>query len=124
MTVKTIVDTGRSLQIVFKTIKLTVLSQIGYNFMTFTITATLDETVSKLKKRIQTLAPDVPAQVMDLLKSDKLLDDNKTIDELKLKDNDQLNLVERDLSYLQEVSDLDVDYAPLKSHGLVQKNIK
>lgn len=92
--------------------------------MTFTITSTLDETISKLKKRIQQLAPDVPAEVMDILKNDKLLDDNKTIDELKLKDNDALNLVERDLSYLQEVSDLDVDYAPLKSHGLVQKNIK
>lgn len=92
--------------------------------MTFTMTATLDETISKLKKRIQKLAPDVPAEVMDILKNDKLLDDSKTIDELKLKDNDALNLVERDLSYLQEVSDLDVDYAPLKSHGLVQKNIK
>jgi hypothetical protein len=88
------------------------------------MTATLDETISKLKKRIQKLAPDVPAEVMDILKNDKLLDDSKTIDELKLKDNDALNLVERDLSYLQEVSDLDVDYAPLKSHGLVQKNIK
>jgi len=92
--------------------------------MTFTMTATLDETISKLKKRIQKLAPDVPAEVMDILRNDKLLDDSKTIDELKLKDNDALNLVERDLSYLQEVSDLDVDYAPLKSHGLVQKNIK
>jgi hypothetical protein len=88
------------------------------------MTATLDETISKLKKRIQKLAPDVPAEVMDILRNDKLLDDSKTIDELKLKDNDALNLVERDLSYLQEVSDLDVDYAPLKSHGLVQKNIK
>lgn len=68
--------------------------------MTFTMTATLDETISKLKKRIQKLAPDVPAEVMDILKNDKLLDDNKTIDELKLSDNDNLNLVERDLSYL------------------------
>jgi hypothetical protein len=46
------------------------------------------------------LAPDVPAEVMDVLKNDKLLDDNKTIDELKLIEGDKLNLVERDLSYL------------------------
>jgi hypothetical protein len=64
------------------------------------MTVTLDETISKLKKRIQKLAPDVPAEVMDVLKNDALLDDNKTIDEPKLRENDKLNLVERDLSYL------------------------
>jgi hypothetical protein len=61
---------------------------------------------------------------MDILKGDTLLDDTKSIDELKLNNGDHLSLVERDLSYLQEISDLDVDYVPLKSHGLVQKNIK
>lgn len=70
------------------------------------------------------MAPDVPATVMDILKGETLLDDDKTIDELHLHDNQLLQLVERDMSYLQVVSDLDVDYAPSKSHGLVQKNIK
>lgn len=52
MTVKTIVDTRRSVQIVFKTIKLVVTSTQGWSTMTFTMTSTLDETISKLKKRI------------------------------------------------------------------------
>jgi hypothetical protein len=46
------------------------------------------------------MAPDLPAEVMDLLKGNRLLDDEKTIDELKLQDNVTLRLVERDLSYL------------------------
>jgi hypothetical protein len=46
------------------------------------------------------MAPDVPAEMMDLVAGEKLLDDFKTIDELKLKDNTHANLIERDLSYL------------------------
>jgi hypothetical protein len=33
------------------------------------------------------MAPDVPATVMDILKGETLLDDDKTIDELHLHDN-------------------------------------
>jgi len=125
VTVKTIVDQRKSVSIVFKTIKLVITSQSGYNIMTFTMTTTLDETISKLKQRIQQLAPDVPATMMDILKKNSvLLDDDKTIDELKLKDNEALDLVERDLSYIQDYSDINVDYAPSRSRGLVQKNIK
>jgi len=85
---------------VFHTIKLVIKAKIGYSRMQFTMTVPLDETISKLKKHIQQMAPDVPAEVMDLLKGEKLLDDTKSVDELKLKDNTHLTLVERDLSYL------------------------
>jgi hypothetical protein len=49
MTVKTIIDTRKSIQIVFKTIKLIIKSDSGYTHMTFTMTATLDETIKILK---------------------------------------------------------------------------
>jgi hypothetical protein len=72
-TVKQIVDQQKSVKIVFNTIKLIVKSENGFNHMKFTMTVTLDETISKMKKRIQQMAPDVPAEVMDLLKGNTLL---------------------------------------------------
>jgi hypothetical protein len=53
MTVKTIIDDRKSVRIVFKTIKIKIRAQKGYTQMRFTMTATLDETIQKVKKRIQ-----------------------------------------------------------------------
>lgn len=123
MTVKTIIDDRKSVRIVFKTIKIKIRAQKGYTQMRFTMTATLDETIQKVKKRIQQMSPDLPAEVMDLLKDDRLLDEDKTVDDLKLTDNCNLRLVERDLSYLQESEDVSIE-APKKLNRLSQKNIR
>jgi hypothetical protein len=69
------------------------------------------------------MSPDLPAEVMDLLKDDRLLDEDKTVDDLKLTDNCNLRLVERDLSYLQESEDVSIE-APKKLNRLSQKNIR
>merc|ERR1712046_558761 len=45
MPVTTIIDDRKSVRIVFKTIKLIIKAQVGYSHMTFTMPATLDETI-------------------------------------------------------------------------------